>query len=477
MYAIIAHRYPNNEVRVRLAPARRAKDPFSDESTSKGQSEGGSCHNSGDSLETVDGPAIAPSQLLDISFDLKTLPSPNTRSGHGGTPKKTAFGLKARRTILRCGAVIDQSGKTQETLMLTGTLPGSTPEAMQEICNWSSYAVDRLKSWISKQAKSTFSMYAWELQKRGALHLHYVVQITDKDARDRIRNKFKKQWYRILDNITEKSGVDMFARESGGSWRLLPEMLQAHAVECKKSVAGYISKYISKHGNEYDGVFYPARWWGCSRPLLARLEELTEEIVIDSLNRGRAESIYQDIKYDLQPLASASYEYRDRVGDGQNLVNYIYPNYVEEAWKNVISRQPIMIRKMTEQREAPITYAVSIMQLLKTDSNAYSLIRRNLSGTSRDVVMKSWLSQPLTAMELATTIAELQSLLSLSLQAGRVFSPQILRWMEVYNQSRLRSQVKQNPSSPRPDEGCEYPGEDSVVPIETTHPYVQLRLL
>lgn len=474
MYRIIAHRYPNNELRVRIAPSPRAIDIFAEKTAPViNNVVEGFFDASQEGCQEID-PAIDPPALLDISFDLRTTPSPKLPAGFGSTPRPTQFGLKGRRTILRCGAVIDAENQTNETLMLVGTLPGSTLESMQAICDWSGYAIDRLKSWIAKQVRSTWSMYTWELQQRGALHLNYCVTISDDSIRDRVRTGFKKQWYRILDNITEKSGVDMFGRVDGGSWRSLPGMLQAHASECKKSVAAYISKYISKKATKHDGVFYPVRWWGCSRPLLARLSELTETIEIDKLSRGKAEAIYQDVKYELRPLAVSSYEYKDRVGLGENQVHYLYPNYVEEAWKHVMSRQPITMKKTKSTPPDQFQSSQSILMMLKEDSQVYGMLSRNLSGISKNVVMRSWMSQQLTPLELSTTIAELYSLLTQERLAGRVIPSAIARWVEIYQTNRLHSQDSRKISFSRSDEPAQVftTESESIAP----HPCSQLRL-
>lgn len=430
MKKIIAHLFPNNEIRVRLGSSPPPRDIF--KSSSEASSDGGFLVSQSQSeTQSETERESAPRSLLDISSELRTCDIPKLPPGFGGMPKKTRFGLNARRTILRCGGAIDVDNKPSESLFLTGTLPGSTPEAMEEMCKWSSYFVDRLKSWIAKHAKNTLSMYTWELQKRGALHLHYVVVINDKEARDYIRTEFKNQWYRLLENVTSKTGIDMFRRYDGSTWRNTKDALQAYAVECKKSVAAYISKYISKQERGCEHKYFPVRWWGCSRPLLAKLRALTVTVEIDNVKRGKATVIYENCLSLIESVGLSSYEYRDKVGSGRNLAAYLPKKWIAETWNTLVS----IIRPMTRTSQKSIQELSESLKTvlieLQQSSSTWKNLKTSLSGISLDLIKSLLASRQLSAIEMSCLCHELSSLLNSEILQGRKHSAYITRWVTM----------------------------------------------
>lgn len=337
--------------------------------------------------------------------------------------RKTQFGLNARRTILRCGGAVDRCHEPNESVFMTGTLPGSSSAAMRAIAEWSSYLVHRLKAWINKYAPTTFSMYAWEFQKRGALHLHYVAVIPDPVRRLLILDRFKEEWIRLLENVGEYAGVDMFEHADGSSWQNAKEVTQAHAVQCEKSVAAYLSKYLSKQEDECTSEYYPTRWWGCSRPLLAKLRELTVSVEIDKLGSGRAASIYQDIKSVIDQVSTTVYQYRDRVGCAINLAAYIPKKWLEATWKDVLSHTNNMIRPELQTTETVLPQLRKTLELLQSESRSWKRLEANLSGYSRDMVSRLSIRQSVTMTEISFLIAELRSILSWERGAGKKFPP------------------------------------------------------
>lgn len=231
---------------------------------------------------------------------------PGVRPGWGVMGRETRFGTNARRSLLRCGGVFDaDSIPPGEVVFLTGTLPGGTMDAFVTLASWSSAIVDRLKSWISKHEKATYSMYVWERQKRGALHLHYAVRLSDPSARSAVLAGFKSWWYRQMCRISDDSGVDVFEWKGGaGTWRGKCEVIQADAQLCEKSISSYLAKYASKgagkvnEGCDGEGVKmpWPVRWWGCSRHLGARCRELTKKEVFEGISWGQEKTKTEFVK-------------------------------------------------------------------------------------------------------------------------------------------------------------------------------------
>jgi len=179
--------------------------------------------------------------------------------------------------------VFNQAGfKPQDTVFFTGTLPASTPEAFEAMAKWSGYLVHRLKSWVNYHYKGQYDFYVWEHQKRGALHLHYAAYIPQKAVADKLIAAFPQEWVRLLQAVGNLSGVDMF--DSARGFSHTPEVAAAcqYAQRVQFDVSRYLSKYVSKTGRgdtmDADQAFYsPSRWYGISRPLLAKLRAYTIE--------------------------------------------------------------------------------------------------------------------------------------------------------------------------------------------------------
>jgi hypothetical protein len=241
--------------------------------------------------------------------------------------------------MVRAGGVADSDGHDPgEWLFLTGTLPGGTPEAMRAMAEWSSALVDRLKSWISKYELATESMYCWEFQGRGALHLHYCVRIKSDQANRHILDGFSDWWLSAIERVSRDSGTDCFEWSNRkGSWAGRKEVIQSVAIRCEKPPSRYLSKYLSKGAIKREkkivknaiNLFYPVRWWGVSRPLLRRLRELTREwevpIVqwfdvrkkveeIDVAIRGFYEMARKGVRKDQDSELGIGYKYDDKTG-------------------------------------------------------------------------------------------------------------------------------------------------------------------
>ena len=204
----------------------------------------------------------------------------------------SAYGAKGitkygRRTIREGCAVMEQK-YAKSIAFLTLTLPGSTKEALDAFAANSSEILDayfqRVRKHFSiKERKSRGEIFAeeieddrvidyvgpWEPQQRGALHLHVAVGMHDEAMFDELRKMHKRWWCKLLKTYSEKTGVDLFKRAQGGSWRNKWRYVQTDCVMVQKSVKRYMSKYMTKgHANgEVLPFATPKRWWVMSREL------------------------------------------------------------------------------------------------------------------------------------------------------------------------------------------------------------------
>ena len=322
MYRIVAQSFPNNEVRVTWSSLPHPTEAKSDVISSE------------DEIDALT-PLVNPSSEKKSPPPLSLVPNSQSKrdnAGFGRLPDKPpAFGLNAKRNLIRRGAAMEGTAPPEECLFLTGTLPGSTEDSFRSIAEWSSYIVHRLKSWIGNYAAQKLDFYCWEYQKRGALHLHYCVWIPDSASRDHIHRGFHGWWVGILHAIGEKSGCDMFRKNSTKTHLGDTSKVRAVAEICRKSPARYLAKYLSKSAAPVRGsarAFAPARWWGTSRPLKSLCDSLTKTIEIIEGGYHRVRVLWEDVYHACVSSDSVTYAYRHKVGSGHTLVSY--PNSPDE---------------------------------------------------------------------------------------------------------------------------------------------------
>ena len=322
--------YPNNEIRCVFYYARDKKE-------------------AGTPVQNPD-----PDRLLDITSKLETAstlgintqgedcpedgegcPEDGPKKGFGAPGKGKGFSTNGRRRLLRAGAVLDElADRPQQILFATGTLPGSTYEAKLAIAAWSGWAVHAVKAWFAKRVPGKIDMYVWEFQRRGALHLHYAILVKDDETRKRLLKEWKKQWERIIDGIGSRAGIDMWRKNATYTHANNKDVLQADIQECEKSIARYLSKYVSKSQQQYQNNHWvdckPSRFWGISRPLCRELADRTEETEVVLANRRTWESLYEDSLSVVQSECSVEHHYSIPVVNARVIVGYCNPG--ERAW-------------------------------------------------------------------------------------------------------------------------------------------------
>lgn len=226
-------------------------------------------------------------RTLDIKFKVET---PARR-------RRQELSRYGRRRILRAGSCFSQ-GEDTVRLLITGTLPGSTREAFRVLADNSNYVTHRLCNWLTRREKGAKWMYTWEFQKRGALHLHLVIEVSTENATF-IEREFKHEWNRLLNTIGNRNGVDMWAKSK--TYSHSQEVTQTDVRVCTKEPSRYISKYISK-GNAKGftpGRFAPIRWYQISRSLLRELESKTEVYERSSLSYKQAREFVENAVHNL----------------------------------------------------------------------------------------------------------------------------------------------------------------------------------
>lgn len=246
-------------------------------------------------------------RLLDITDELQV--ALNTRAEIGQDNRPTAFTRRARHTLLEAGAVMqslcpsaDLSSSAANARAITLTLPGSTPEAYRALAAYSSWLLNCLNQEIRDCGLPVYCFSVWELQKRGALHLHLCLggnpEQVSMDFLEQLGNQLITRWFELLKVMGTQRlisrggktgrlpGIDMFARSDkavqarGGptSWKDSPKKWQSDNQPIKKNIAAYFSKYASKNvtsGNKNNvlNAYSPSRWWACNSKVRAEIKK------------------------------------------------------------------------------------------------------------------------------------------------------------------------------------------------------------
>lgn len=260
--------------------------------------------------------------------------------GYGMSPRKTRFTIRAARTILRVGGVMD--GLKGWNTCITLTLPANHVAAYYTLADYSSYCVDAFKCWVRDQVRDSEALryfYVWELQKRGALHLHLCVNAPDYSVLERLRLGSKNAWIRILQRVEIRSGCNLFRGKNNRDWRYFPEKIQVDVQVVRLSVAAYFAKYCSKDKQAFNsglaGQIYPVRWWGCSRRVLSELRDSTQSFLSPVMHPSQAMGLMSSIVRDFQSLGSRVHLFRERFTKYNQVVSYCRPGLLGEVRERV----------------------------------------------------------------------------------------------------------------------------------------------
>lgn len=260
-----------------------------------------------------------------LALRKKSQESKKAHSSWGQKRPERSFTKRGRHKLLEVGAALDKAGCTAGSEAVTLTIPGSTPEALDVIARWSGWLTNRLNQTLRDIAyRETGNQphgyfYVWELQKRGALHLHYCLV----GYPSRHGYQLLETWFRLLQELGASQGIDLFRRARGGSWADRPEYWQRYCQPVRKGVAKYFAKYCSKaaRGADVGGSssgggseayqVTPGRWYGISKSLreLAKDRRVEFEVTVTSerealivrnriLNAIKVENIVSQISWE-----------------------------------------------------------------------------------------------------------------------------------------------------------------------------------
>lgn len=203
-------------------------------------------------------------------------------AGKGGLGKKKKASWKTLRNARERMAAIEQRYGVANCGFLTLTLPSVNKDAFEALARYSSYAMDRLNRVFNRYfiGQNLARVSVWEYQKRGALHCHLLIASHCMHAikKAELIAYMQKAWYRILSDIGEMWGANMFVSSNGECRNL--EQLKAIKNKkdenvfvnfqiVRKSIVAYLSRYLADSNHEgkkknkqaLREKFYPIATW------------------------------------------------------------------------------------------------------------------------------------------------------------------------------------------------------------------------
>jgi hypothetical protein len=200
----------------------------------------------------------------------ETQDKPADRGGHGAIPAPTKF-TRHGSTMVRCAGHLIERDKQGKAVFLTLTIAGGGDDVYRAMSAFSGHLVNVFNTWLRDHAERGWYVYVWELQTRGAPHLHYMLSLPRNVSIRAFRKQAQAEWRRALCSVSRMSGTDLFKALDGKSWRGDIRAPWVGAKLCTHDLGRYMAKYASKSRSKagHSTNWRPGRWWACSYPLRA----------------------------------------------------------------------------------------------------------------------------------------------------------------------------------------------------------------
>lgn len=211
------------------------------------------------------------------------------KGGYGATPRKSKFTMRGKYWVMDGAHVLETQPDTW-AMMCTFTYPGGTLEGYQAISKYSAEIVNKLCIWLRKHSANGEYVYVWEVQKRGAPHLHFLLRFDPAQSVASFVVGAHREWRKILLDLQDKTGIALFESATGENWQ---ERLDLPVCDFRKidhSVAKYLSKYLSKVRTK-DGAaqsWQPSQWWGISTALKKQVAARRHVFTVEFDNREQS---------------------------------------------------------------------------------------------------------------------------------------------------------------------------------------------
>jgi len=227
-------------------------------------------------------------------------------------PRVKRFEARQGQKLREAGAAMDslvphgQIGLCRAVLL---TIPADYQAAFSTVAAYSGWVMNRLNTYLRRHLESPLWFYVWELQKRGALHLHFCFYAPTEELGQKLGDGMLELWLKLLEEMSEKSGNDLYwsgrYAKSGAKYYVPREKLinsnQAVYSGCAQYFAKYSGKdsYGSTRGAKGFGsraIAHPARIWGSSRAIKRRAREMSIDCRIEHISDESASCFFESIR-------------------------------------------------------------------------------------------------------------------------------------------------------------------------------------
>lgn len=249
------------------------------------------------------------------------------RVGFGSISKRLPPAKRTLSKLRQLACVLDQSDRARQ-VFLTGTLPGSTPEALQALAAHSAWVVQALHQWVRDVAPGSELVGVWEYQRRGALHVHLCVLTPAVAVAQRILHAWKERWLLILDSVSSRSQTDLYQRARGGTWAADKGRVRTDAQFVRKSAAAYLGKYLSKGARKRQAAtcYPPSRWCFVSRTLRDRHKAQILTTQVSNLDPLSLISLFERIGALMSEATAKTFSYSNPYDPGfHGLISLLNP--------------------------------------------------------------------------------------------------------------------------------------------------------
>lgn len=294
---------------------------------------------------------------LDIISEVQDSPKPSNRTSrrdYGRAVRPTVFSRNARHRILEAGSLFTEVlAGTFDGYFVTLTLPGSTDAAYDALSRYSDYVSNCVLQAVRDTTETAWYFYVWELQGRGALHMHLFYGLPKGTQPTDTEQYLFTAWYSALQSVGDMEGIDLF-KHRDGEYCTIKSYWQFNHQLVETSPAQYVSKYVSKDANApanrkgkafSSAKYFPRRWWGMSRSFTKLIEETRFDVTIEGLTSDQCVNIIAETEEFLsENPVEMQYEYYAEVGSDREKGTSI-----GTTWRQIRYISAAMFRKVANR--------------------------------------------------------------------------------------------------------------------------------
>lgn len=245
------------------------------------------------------------------------------KSGYGALPTEPRrYTVYARRMTREACAVLEEK-YAENCWFITLTLPGSTRAAISDFARWSSYVMARVRQWFRDNFPQSEVIAVWELQRRGALHMHMACGGVGEIEMEALKKRVHAMWCSLLEQLSYRGNFDLFDRGDDRTWRHQWHVVQTKVEKVTKSVTRYLSKYLSKAKTSLwtQESYSPTRWWSCSRSLLEGLRRARLTLLCTTASYQDATALFEAVAGTISGVAQATFAIANQYKPGDRCLS------------------------------------------------------------------------------------------------------------------------------------------------------------